>query len=229
MCEPIAVGVAVHVLSRIADRILDSFWKETGSEKYPYIDLEGSMGYSVTNRNVLQVGNRLSELPELSGLSGLSELSELSELPEEPYEAYSTISGRFYVPEIVRDLLGGDEIVLLLVYEEDTQEVSLFETSLDLGYTITLPPGTYSFFTFLLDPEAEDMFEALIYAIGFPGTDALNFQDLESFSLENPEEIWNFVDLTPIWLAENGSFHLDIVFVDTDMIPDFPMSMLELF
>jgi len=214
MCEPIAVGVAVHVLSSIADRILNSFWKETGSEKYPYIDLEGSMGYSVTDRNILQVGNRLSEF---------------SGLPEEPYEAYSTVSGGFYVPEIVRDLLGGDEIVLLLVYEEDSQEVSLFEASLDLGYTITLPPGTYSFFTFLLDPEAEDMFEALIYAIGFPGTDALNFQDLESFSLENPEEIWNFVDLTPIWLAENGSFHLDIVFVDTDMIPDFPMFMFELF
>lgn len=101
------------------------------------------------------------------------------------------VAGSFFGEEFLDDVLVGDETVLLLAFDEDHQELYLFEFDLD-GYAISLWPGNYSFYAIIVDPVLDEE----ILGVGYPALDSLD-------------------DPNPISLSGYGHIGLDILIFDT--------------
>lgn len=199
----IAVGKCIHLLSRIEDKALDRFWKDTSAGKYPVIDLQGSMGYSLSDQDGL--------------------LFVRNDFTASTYEDYEFVFGNLFLPDTVQELLSEDKVLLLMVYRKKTQNLLLSELDADTRYMIDLPHGLYFFFAFILDAGAEDLLDSTIYAVGLPCKENLNHPELENSYLEHPADIREFVDLAPIDIKDGGPFYLNLIMIDAEKIPDCPM------
>jgi len=114
-----------------------------------------------------------------------------------------------------------------MVYGENTQNLLLSELDVSTDYMLDLPYGVYSFFGLILDAGTEDLLDSIVHAIGLPCEDNLNHPDLESFYLENPAEIMEFVDPTPVEITGGGPYYLNLIMLDTEQIPDCPLLLSE--
>ncbi len=207
MLEGIAVGKCIRLLSRIEDEALDRFWKDTSAGKYPIIDLEGNMGYSLSDQDGL--------------------LFVRNDFPASTYEECEFVFGNLFLPDTVQELLSEDKVLLLMVYRKETQNLLLSELDADIRYMLDLPHGLYSFFALVLDAEAEDLLDSRIYAIGIPCKANLNSPELEKFFLEHPADIREFLDPSPIDIKHGGPFYLNLIMVNAEKIPDYPMLFSE--
>ncbi|MFP4035784.1 MAG: hypothetical protein ACLFT5_09805, partial [Desulfovermiculus sp.] len=136
--------------------------------------------------------------------------------------------GNLYLPDTLQDFLLGDEVVLVLVVGEDNQHVILFEADIDTGYELALQHGLYSIFVFVMDPEAPDLLNAMIFAVGLPCAKDIDLSGIESFFLNEDEDIWGLVDLSQVEITRAGPFYLDFILFDTEQEPEFPLSFSEL-
>lgn len=205
--EGIAVGKCIHLLSRIENKALDQFWKDTSAGKYPIIDLEGNMGYS------------------LSGQDGL--LFIRNDFTASAYEECEFVFGSLFLPDTVQELLSGDKVLILMVYRRTSRNLLLSELDADTRYMLDLPHGLYSFFALVLDAGARDLLDSRIYAVGLPCKENLNRPELEKFYLDHPADIREFVDPTPIDIKRGGPFYLNLIMIDAEKIPDCPMLFSE--
>jgi hypothetical protein len=201
--EGIAVGKCIHLLSQIEDKALDRFWKDTVAGKYPIIDLQGNMGYSLSDQDGL--------------------FFVRNDFTASTYEEYEFVFGNLFLPDTVQELLSKDKVLLLMVYRKKTQNLLLSELDADTRYMIDLPHGLYFFFAFILDAGAEDLLDSTIYAVGLPCKENLNHPELENFYLKHPADVQEFVDLAPIDIRRGGPFYLNLIMIDAEKIPDFPM------
>lgn len=205
--EDIAVGECIHLLSRIEDKALDRFWKDTSAGKYPIIDLEGNMGYSLSDQDGL--------------------LFVRNDFTASTYEEYEFVFGNLFLPDTVQELLSGDKVLLLMVYGKTTRNLLLSELDAETGYMLDLPHGLYSFFALVLDAGARDLLDSRIYAVGLPCKANLNSPELEKFYIEHPADILEFVDPAPINIKCGGPFYLNLILIDAEKIPDCPMLFSE--
>ncbi|HIH73964.1 MAG TPA: hypothetical protein HA306_01285 [Methanosarcina sp.] len=200
--EGIAVGKCIRLLSRIGDEALDRFWRDISAGKYPIIDLEGNMGYSLSDHDGL--------------------LFVRNDFKTSTYEEYEFVFGNLFLPDTVQELLSGDKVLLLMVYGKKTRNLLLSELDADTRYMLDLPHGLYSFFALVLDAGARDLLDSRIYAVGFPCKGNMNHPELEKFYLEHPANIREFIDPTPIDINRGGPFYLNLIMVDAESIPDCP-------
>ncbi|WP_440947347.1 hypothetical protein ACSAZL_03470 [Methanosarcina sp. T3] len=206
--ESIAVGKCIHLVSRIEDKALDRFWKDTAAGKYPIIDLQGNMGYSLSDQDGM--------------------LFVRNDFAVSAYEVCEFVFGSFFLPDTVQELLSEDKVLLLMVYRKKTRNLLLSELDADTRYMIDLPHGLYSFFALILDAGARKLLDSTIYAVGFPCKGNLNRPELEKFFLEHPADIMEFLDLSPVDIKIGGLFYLNLILIDVRMIPDCPTFFSEL-
>jgi hypothetical protein len=199
--------VAVSLISYLGKKTIDEFWSKRRSDSYPVISQDGNIGYANLDSGRVSVERSLTVSRS---------------------QRYETLFGKLYVPDTIEDLLGGDEIALVLVIEERSQQAFLFETNLDEGYQIDLPYGIYSVFVFIVDSDEEDLFDAMIYAIGFPCAEDIDLSDIDHITAEDHEDIWDIIDDSPVKITRGGPFYLDIILIDTEEIPEFPQFFSEI-
>jgi hypothetical protein len=131
-----------------------------------------------------------------------------------------TVFGDFYIPLSVNNLLDGDEITLMMIIDEINQQPLIFEADLNQGYQVELPHSDYSFLAFLLDPDADSLYDALVYAVGLPSIADLT--QIEEFYTDQHDDIFSFVTMDPLGVYGGGPYYLDFIMIDTDYVPEFP-------
>ncbi len=148
------------------------------------------------------------EIPSVSGTLSVANATAPypTALPDAPPV---TIGGDFFLEESL-DWLRGDEIVLLLIFEVNYQshgQVYLFEFDLG-GYALELWPGDYFFYTLVLDPEAPNLLDAEIIALGYP-------------------DFGEVADPNPISISGYGAFAMDMLVFDRLEFPEAPCFLSE--
>lgn len=206
--EGIAVGKCIHQLSRIEDKALDRFWEDAVAGKYPIIDLQGNMGYSLSDQEGM--------------------LFVRNDFAASTYEMCEFVFGSFFLPDTVQELLAEDKVLLLMVYRKKTQNLLLAGLDADTRYMLDLPHGLYSFFALVLDSEARSLLASTICAAGLPCKENLNHPELERFFLEHPTDIRDFLDPSPVDIKGGGPFYLNLILIDASLIPDCPTFFSEL-
>ena len=204
MFEPVAIGL----LTYLGKKTIDTFWSSRQSSNSLVVNHTGHITFS----------HRDAQGRTVIG----------SDLTGPAVHDHETLFGDLYLPETLQDFLLGDEIVLVLVIGEDNHEVILFEADIDTGYEIDLQHGLYSIFVFVMDPEEQDFLNATIFAVGLPCAEDIDLSGIESFFLDEDEDIWNLVDLIPVEITRGGPFYLDFILFDTEQEPEFPLSLSEL-
>ena len=201
MLENITAGTCVHLLSQIEDETLDQFWKDISAGKYPIIDLEGNLGYSLSSEEDGIQFVRNDFMPTI-------------------HTGYEFVFGNIFLPDTIQALLSENKVLLLMVYSKTTQNLLLSKLDVDIRYMIDLPRGEYSFFAFILDTGAKSLLDSTIYAIGLPCKGDLNNPEFENFYLERPVDIEDSIDPTPIDIKRGGPFYLNLIMLDINIIPD---------
>lgn len=200
MLENITAGKCIHLLSRIKDKTLDQFWNDISTGKYPIIDLQGNLGYSISDEEGLQfIRNDFSPVI----LTG-----------------YEFVFGGIFLTDTIQELFSEDKVLLLMVYNKAAQNLLLSELNTDTRFMIDLPRGQYYFFALLLDAGAKSLLDSTIYAIGLPGKGDLINPELEHFYTEHPVDIEDFIDPSPIDIKRGGPFYFSLIMVDINEIPD---------
>ncbi len=204
MFEPVAIGL----LTYIGKKTIDAFWSNRQSSNSLVVNHTGQITFShrdAYGRTVIG-----------------------SDLTGSAVQDHETLFGDLYLPDTLQDFFLGDEIVLILVVGEDSQQVILFEADIDTGYEIELQHGLYSIFVFVMDPEDPDLLNATIFAVGLPCAEGIDLSGIDSFYLDEDEDIWNLVDLSYVEITRGGPFYLDFILFDTEQEPEFPLSLSEL-
>lgn len=208
MLKDIAVGTCVRMLSRMDNKALDEFWRETSAGKHPIVDSQGNLGYSLLSEDgILFIRN---------------------DFTAPNYEQFELVFGDIFLPDTVQELLFKDKVMLLMVYRKGTENILLSELRIDVKFMLDLPRGQYFFFVFLLDAGAETFLNSTISAIGFPSNQHLNSPELETFYLKHPVDIWEFVDPSSIDIMCGGPFYINMIMVDIENIPGCSLLFSEL-
>lgn len=200
MLENITAGTCIHILSQIKEETLDQFWNDISTGKYPIIDLQGNLGYSISDEDGLQfVRNDFTPLV----LTG-----------------YEFVFGHVFFTDRVQEIFSGDRVLLLMVYGKAAQNLLLTELNLDTRFMIDLPRGQYHFLALLLDAGAKSLLDSTIYAIGLPGKVDLINPEFENFYTESPVDIEEFIDPAPVNIKRGGPFYVSLILIDISEIPD---------
>lgn len=200
MLENTTAGTCIHLLSQIKDKTLDQFWNDISTGKYPIIDLQGNLGYSISDEEGLQfVRNDFTP----SIITG-----------------YEFVFGHVFLTDTIQELFSEDKVLLLMIYSKTTQNLLLCELNVDTRYMIDLPRGQYSFFALLLDTGAKSLLDSIIYAIGLPGKGDLINPELENFYTEHPVDIEDLINPSTIDIKRGGPFYVSLIMVDINEIQD---------
>jgi hypothetical protein len=195
--------IATALIIELGRKAIDKFWKSADDNHAPVVTSGGQQGFAAIDDGRTQV--RLAAAARTSS---------------------EWLFGRFYIPPDVNDQLTGEELALVLVVEEHQQQVLLFVADLDNGYEIELPYGTYSFYAFLVDATVDDLFDALIYAVGLPSQ--VDLSGFDTFVLEEGTTYFDLVQDVPYDITAGGPFYLDFVMIDPVNVPGFPQFFSEL-
>lgn len=205
MWEAVASALIIH----IGKTAIDKFWNNKDPLKSSVVNNTGIISYAGKDSQGRTV------IPK--NVTGLQ------------YQQTGTLFGKLYLPDTIQDALVGDEIALVLVIGEDNDQVFLFGADIINGYMIDLPFGLYSVFVFILDPTAVDLFDAEIYAVGFPNAENVNLTGVDFIDVENYNDIWSLVDMSPVRIVNSQPCFLDFILFDTDVETELPRSFSEIF
>lgn len=198
--EPLEMIFTTLAIIHTGQKIIDKFWSGGQRGESPVVNQAGNLTRSTTHE-------------------GRTAIQKDFTAPQN--QPYGLVIGDFYVPDSVLKLIAGSEIIpLVLIVEEKTQESFLFTTNLEQGYEIYLPHGRYYFYVFLMDINANNFFEAYIYAVGFHSM--VNLSNFESLEFENHEDVWEILNTSPIGIRSGSQYALDFVLVDTRRVSGFP-------
>ncbi len=199
-------AIAIALLTHLGKKVIDNFWDARKSGSAPIVDDGGHLGFTAASQNGRTLVNKSFSVP----------LRQASEL----------VYGDLYLPQSIQDILVGDETAIVLVIEEAQSQVLLFTADVDNGYAINLPHGNYYFYTFIVDSDADDLLNAMIYAVGFPS--GIDLSTIDRFTLDDHDDIWDYVNDVPYEIGPGGPYYLDFILIDTDEVPDFPVYFSEL-
>lgn len=199
--EPIAIGLGLH----LGKKVVDWLWNGVQNDQVPVASPSGNLGFAAPYGGRTQIGQEFT-VPH----------HQVSEL----------VVGTFYIPDSLEGVLRGDEVTLVLIVEQATQQVLFFAADLEAGYEVHLPHGIYSFFVFLMDSTANDFWDAEIYATGFPCTE--NLSGFGTIFTDDPDDIWNIVDDCPLAILSGGPYALDFILIDNESVPELPMFFSEI-
>ncbi len=202
----IVEGLVIPIALYAGKKIIDVIAEGVSKGHAPIVDQAGNVGY-ITPQNGRMVVDQT--------------------FTASPYVESETVFGNLYIPDTVSPLLLGDELALVVVVEEQTEQVWVFPTFVETGYEITLPHGFYSFFVLLLDSDVEDLMDAEILAIGFPSD--FDLSDIDELTLEDQDDVWDLLIFEPLPVSYGGPYFLDFLLLDTLENPDFPNFLWELF
>lgn len=146
--EGMAAGKCIGILSRIEAKALDRFWKDTSAGKYPIIDLEGNMGYSLSDQEGL--------------------LFVRNDFTSSAYEECEFVFGNIFLPDTVQELFSGDKVLFLMVYRKETRSLLLAELEADIRCMLDLPHGLYYFLRLFLTQEPETFLIPEFLQLAFP-------------------------------------------------------------
>jgi hypothetical protein len=190
----------VYLLSQIEDEALDYFWWEISNGRYPIIDLEGKMSYSIMNQEGL--------------------LFIRNDFTASRYAQYELVFGGFFLLDTVEEILSRDKILLLIIYNQGTQELLLSKLDVDSRFMLDLPYGPYSFFAFIVDSKAESLLNSSVYAVGLPCKENCDNPELEGNFREYPVNTLEFIEFAPINIKRGGPFYVNLIMIDIRQIPD---------
>jgi len=207
--KDVSVGTCVQMLSKMDDKALEEFWRETSAGKFPIVNYQGNLGYSLLSEDdILFIRN---------------------DFTSQNYEQFELVFGDIFLPDTIQELLFENKLLLLMVYRKDTQNFLLSELHMDVEFMLDLPLGQYFFFVFLLDAGAESLLNSTIHAIGFQSRMHLNSPELETFYIKHPADIWEFVDTSSsIEIQRGGPFHINMIMVNIEQIPGCSLIFSEL-
>jgi hypothetical protein len=159
-----------------------------------------------SNRGTAQgiAANTQGVVQQVPTVSGVPLPTGVTSSPQMAAQQRVAVQGDFAFESSLQ-WLQGDELVLLLVLEGDydvSGEFCLLGFDLD-GYALGLLPGEYYFYAFVLDPEASDLFEAEILAVGFP-------------------DLGEALDPNPVGFRDIQYAEMDFLFFDRLNFPDAP-------
>lgn len=201
MLETIATALVTH----IGKKVIDSFWKRSQTGNTPAINQTG----------------RIEDTMSREGRTFVQKA-----FIDPRYQDYELILGEFYMTPLSEALWSELVVPLVVVIEETTQQIVLFEADLEGGYEIELIPGIYSFYVLLVDRDASTLWDAEITALGLPSKmDLSSSEELP----EDDEDLLDFVDESPREITPGGPYILDFVLIDTDVLPEVPKYFSELF
>lgn len=206
MWEAVVSGLIIH----IGKTAIDKFWTNKDSPKSPIVNQSGIISYAAKDTKGRTV------IPKPATEAGTQQ--------------YGTLFGNLYLPETLQNELVGDEIALVLVVGEgrNNDQTMLFEADINNGYVIDLPFGLYSIFVFLLDPSAQDLLRAQIYAVGFPNAENVNLTGIGFIDVEKYDDIWTLVDLSPVRMMSRQPSFLDFILFDTAVETNLPVTFAEM-
>jgi hypothetical protein len=144
------------------------------------------------------------------------------------YAQYELVFGGFFLPDTVEEILSQNKILLLIVYNQGTQELLLSKLDVDSRFMLDLPYGVYSFFAFIIDAEAESLLNSSVYAVGLPCRENCNNPELEENYRKYPIDILEFIELSPINIRRGGPFYINLIMINIEEIPDCSMLFSEI-
>jgi len=209
MLDVIAGEIASALIIHIGKTAVDKFWSRKDSPRPAVVNQSGSVAY------MNKTADGRTVVPKA--------------ISDVRYRPTGTIFGNLYFADTLQESLIGDEIVLVLVIGEDNDQFFLFEADLEHGYQIDLPLGLYSFFVFVLDPTAVDLFDAEIFGMGFPNAYDIDLSGIHTVTLQDYEDIWSMIDTAPVRIASFDPSYLDFIVLNTAEEVDLPRSFSELF
>lgn len=198
-------SVATALLIYLGQKTIDRFWGAQRTGNSSFVDNSGKV--QSTNSDAGRTAIR-------------------REFTVSKYQESELIVGEFLMENSIQEALMGNEVPLVLVVEQSERQSYLFQADLSEGYEIYLPHGNYEFFVFLVDGDAPTLFDAEIYAHGF--WSAMDVSDIEEIQLDDAEDVWNLVNLSPISIMRGGPYYLDFILIDTGNLPEFPQFFSEL-
>jgi hypothetical protein len=199
--EPIAIGLGIH----LGKKVIDWVWQSIQAGSTPVANQKGAVGFTTSYHGRTSVGKDFT-------ING--------------FQANELVIGKLFLPDTIRATTRGNEIALIMITEETTLEAFLFAADTNAGYEIYLPHGLYSFYVFLMDSTCPDFLSAEIYAIGFPS--ALDLSQFSDIEMESHDDIWDLVSDFPIMITQGGPYNLDLILINTDLVPELPKSFNEL-
>lgn len=198
--EDVTVRTCLHLLSQIEEEALDYFWWEISNGRYPIIDLEGKLSYSIMNQE---------------GLFFIR-----NDFTASVYAQYELVFGGFFLPDTVEEILSRDKILLLAVYNQGTQELLLAKLDVDSRFMLDLPHGVYSFFAFIVDAGTGSLLNSSVYAVGLPCKGNCNSPEFEGNFRKYPVDIMEFIELSPVNVRKEGPFYINLIMINIEEIPD---------
>ncbi|UCD82829.1 MAG: hypothetical protein JSW26_15765 [Desulfobacterales bacterium] len=135
---------------------------------------------------------------DIPNVSGTMSVPESNFVQIERGEAPILLTGQFIAEESFVDfteliLEEEEKLVIVLAADQETQDVYFFEFAFD-GYAISLWPGCYSFYAFIVDPILDD-----VLGFGYPGSEDLD-------------------DPNPIIISGTGLLEVNFIIFDADDI-----------
>lgn len=203
MAEPftaIAIGLGIH----LGKKVLDAFWGML-SDKGSAI---------ATAQGVAPLG--AFDAPQYVGF-GFA--------PSSTQSPQQLVFGNLYCPDSL--LLPTDAVPILLAVDERTGEAALLGAAVDEGgFQMALPPGIYSFYTFVVGLDAVDIIDAPIFAMGMPA--GVDLADADEISFEGDEgAFWDLFIAEPIAIESDGPYAMDFILVSQSDVDGLPRSLGE--
>jgi hypothetical protein len=205
MWETVTNGLLTH----LGRKAINEFWSHRGAMKSPVLNQSGLISCATED-----VSGRTIAHKDFAGAK---------------CHQIGTLFGNFYLPHTIQDLIQVDDASLVLIVGADNEQTYLFEVDLRHGYEIDLPFGFYSIYVFVIDPEADDLLDADILAVGFPTAEHIDLTDTEALTLQECANIWDIVDLIPVKITRDGPCYVDFILFDTEVETALPFSFSELF
>jgi hypothetical protein len=141
---------------------------------------------------------------------------------------YELVFGGFFLPDTVEEILSENKMLLLIVYNQGTQELLLSKLDVDFRFMLDLPHGLYSFFAFVVDAEAERLLNSPVYAVGLPCKENCNNPEFEGNYRKYPVDVLEFIELSPTNVRRGGPFYVNLIMINIEQIPDCFMLFSEI-
>jgi hypothetical protein len=201
MLEAILVPIGIH----IGKTIFDHLWKSVTNAKPAAVNTNGNFTYMSTNITSANVQKNFTVSSS---------------------QNYGLVQGKIFVSDSTSNILYGDEIALIFIIDELNEDMIVFQAELSREFNICLPNGIYSFYAFLLDSNADTLYDAEIFAVGLPFLFDLN--DADQLYLEKAEDIYELIENSPVEISDSGTYRIDLILIDVENVPNFPRFFSEL-
>jgi hypothetical protein len=145
---------------------------------------------------------------------------EADDQDEFEYEAddqdeFEFVEVNVFLPPMMSYLQEENTVSVAMIISAENQEAVLAAVDLAQPFNAELPPGDYSFYTLVLDPNAANLLDSYTFAVGLPAK--VNLANFEEFTIGDFEALLDIVSEEPLPVLPNEGPHvLDMVLLPLD-------------